>query len=286
MTSEKLTSQPWRRWLREPLLHFVAIGLALSAATSLYQHYTDARRIVLTPEHVAQLANIYKLQFGREPDERTLQALIDRDTRDEVLYREGRAMGLDEDDLVVRRRVIQKMQFFTEGLNPPAEPTDAQLQAYFLAHSSRYTEPPRVTFSHVYFATGSDEASARARAERVKAGLADSVARAPERGDPFPDAYDYSNLDAEQLQRLFGPTPIADVLRDQGAGRWIGPVQSAYGLHLVRVSARSTLQRVALGQVRERVRTDYLLDAQAQSNQLALARLASRYTVIRQKAEQ
>lgn len=274
----------WKAWAREPLLHFAMIGLALSAASTVWSHFNDTRRIVLMPEHVSQLANTYALQFGRQPDARTLEELVAREARDEVLYREGRALGLDKDDLVVRRRIIQKMQFFTEGLNPPAEPSGAQLQAYFEANRQRYAEPARVTFSHIFFSAASGEAAARDRAGTVLAELDHASARAPERGDPFPDAYDYAALDAEQLRRLFGETPVVAALREQAPGRWMGPVQSAYGWHLVRVGARSAPQSTQLAQVRERVRTDYLLDAQAALNRTAFDRLASQYTVVREKA--
>ena len=275
------------RWMREPLLHFLVIGALLSCATAAWQWHTDERRIVLTPEHIAQLANTYALQFGRQPDARTMEALIARDIHDEVLYREGRAMGLDQDDLVVRRRVVQKMQFFTEGLHPPPEPDEAQLVAYFTARPDRYTDPQRVTFSHIFFSAqvGGDMA-AQARASQVLATLDHAVPRAPGLGDPFPDAYDYSAQDAGQIQRLFGPTPLAQALRDQRPMQWAGPLRSAYGWHLVRVAARSVPQHASLDQVRDRVRTDYLLDAQAAANKTAFNRMASRYTVERIEATQ
>ena len=87
--------------------------------------------------------------------------------------------------------------------------------------------------------------------------------RAPERGDPFPDLYDYANYDADQLTRLFGPTPIASALLNDPSGRWLGPVQSAYGWHLIRVETRTTPEAPVFAKVRDRVRTDYLLDTQA-----------------------
>jgi peptidyl-prolyl cis-trans isomerase C len=274
-----------RRWAGEPLLHFLAIGLLLCLATAAWQRLTDAHRIVITPQRVAQLANRHALQFGATPDARTLEALIERETRDEILYREGLAIGVAKDDEMVRRRVIQKMEFVTQDLHPPAEPSASQLEAFYAAHTGRYAAPERVSFTHVFFAEDArGSANARERAIRELHVLRPAVVRAPERGDPFPDAYDYTNYDAEQVVRLFGRTPIATALLEAPPGRWIGPVQSSYGWHLVRIQARSTAQPVGLASVRARVRTDFLLDAQAQSNQRAFEQLARRYTIVRTRA--
>jgi hypothetical protein len=263
----------------------VLIGLALSAVTTGYRHYTDQHRIVITPVHVAQVANDYALQFGSLPDARTLDVLVAEDTREEVLYREGLALGLDKDDLIVRRRVVQKMRFLTEGLNPPAEPSRAQLEAYFKAHAANYAEPARVTFSHIFFSADRGGAgAAKARALQVLRDLGKDVARAPERGDSFPDAYDYTSQDADQLKRLFGATPISTALLEQAPGAWFGPVQSAYGWHLVRIAARTETQPATLDQVADRVRTDYLLEAQQRSNKEAFDRLARQYTVVHAEA--
>ena len=136
---------------REPLAHFVVAGLALFLAASLYQSQTNQYRIVVTAAHVAELANAYALQFGDKPDGPTLDALVKRDVHDEVLYREAKALKLDQGDQIVRRRVVQKMLFLTQDLNAPAEPTDVQLQAYYDAHAVHYGLPARATFSHIYF---------------------------------------------------------------------------------------------------------------------------------------
>jgi hypothetical protein len=272
----------FQRILREPLAHFALAGLALFAASMIYQSQTDQHRILITPAHVAELANSYALQFGDKPDAPTLDALIKRDIHDEVLFREGKALKLDQDDQIVRRRVVQKMQFLMQDLNAPAEPSDAQLQAYYDAHAAHYATPARVTFSHIYFSAdnGGDEA-AKARAAAVLKRLSDKTTRAPDLGDPFPDLYDFAAYEPEQIYRLFGHSPFAKAVETSPVGRWAGPFKSGYGWHLLYVDARQAGARPPLAQVRDAVRTDFLQDAQDAANQAAFDKLAKTYHVIR-----
>jgi peptidyl-prolyl cis-trans isomerase C len=274
-----------RRVVTEPLFHFMVAGALLFAAGRIYQDQTSIYHIVVTQAHVAQLANTYALQFGAPPDPRTLEALVRRDTNDEMLYREGLSLKLDRDDEIVRRRIVQKMQFLMQDLNAPSEPSQAQLERYFRAHASRYVTPPRVTFSHIFFsADRNGDAAARARAAAVLAKLSSATTRAPDRGDPFPDLYDFSAYEPEQVYRLFGHTPFADAVFSASPGHWVGPVRSGYGWHLIFIDARQALAHPALATVREAVRTDYLQDAQERTNKAAFDVLAQKFTVIREGA--
>jgi hypothetical protein len=271
-----------RRVAAEPLTHFVLIGLVLFIAGRIYQAEADTYRIVVTQGRVQQLANAYALQFGAPPDPRTLEQLVERDVRDEMLYREGMALKLNEDDEIVRRRIVQKTQFVMQDLSPPAEPIDAQLAAYYAAHADHYVSAPRATFSQVFFsADNGGDAAAQARAAAALRSMPPGVTRAPERGDAFPDQYDFAAYEPEQVQRLFGATPFADAVYAAPVGRWSGPFRSGYGWHLVYVSARQPPARPPLSEVRDRVRADYLQDAEDAANKAALDNLARRFTVVR-----
>jgi hypothetical protein len=279
---------PWHRLARilrraasEPLLHFVVAGLALFTAGEIYHRQTSIYRIEITPRHVQQLANDYVLQFGARPDPQTLQQIVQRDTQDEMLYRQGLALKLDQDDEIVRRRVIQKMQFLMQDLNPPPEPTTAQLQAFYDAHAARYVTRPRATFTHIYFAADAGDAAARARAAAVLKSLPKGVTRAPDRGDAFPDLYDFSAFEPEQVYRLFGHTPFADAVFQAPVGQWAGPYKSGYGWHLIYIAARQPPARPPLARIRQQVRVDYLQATQGQANARAFQGLARRFTVVR-----
>jgi parvulin-like peptidyl-prolyl isomerase len=231
---------------------------------------------------VAQLSRSYALQFGAAPDKATLEQLVQDDVRDEMFFRQGRALRLDQDDQIVRRRVVQKEQFLIQNLHPPDEPTETQLATYYAGHADRYAAPSRVSFSHIYFATGSGgDAAAEARARAALARIPAGVSRGPERGDAFPDLYDFSAFEPEQVQRLFGHTEFAQAVFTAPLGRWTGPFRSAYGWHLLYVATRAPPATPPLVEVRDRVRADYLQDAQDRSNAAAFDKIARRFTVVR-----
>ena len=269
-----------KRIVAEPLTHFIVFGLLLFVASRFYEEQHNVYDIVVTPQHVAQIARTYALQYGTLPDAQTLESLVERDVHDEILFRQGTALGLGEGDEIVRRRVVQKMQFLMQDLNAPAEPSEATLRDYFKAHAARYVTAARTTFSHIYFSTDvAGDAQARARA--VLAQLNAATHRAPERGDPFPVLYDFSAYEPEQVQRLFGRTPMADAVFSASVGRWSGPYRSGYGWHLIYVDARQAPALPPFATVRDQVRTDYLQDAQDRANNAAFDDLAKRFTIVR-----
>ena len=270
--------------LREPLLHFVVAGFVLFIAGVVHRRETDPFRIVVTPAREAQLVNRYALQFGAPPDVTTRAALVDREIEEDMLFRQGVALGLDRNDELVRRRIVQKMQFLLEDVSPPAEPADAELRAFYSLHADRYTTPARVTFSHVYFSSERGEESARARAQQTLNALGTGGRHTEELGDPFPDLSHFAAYDAKQVRRLFGQTEMTDAVFSAPSGRWAGPYKSVYGWHLIYVDHRQDAARQTFAAVRDTVRTDYLLDAQDRANQRAMSQLAREFTVVRGKS--
>ena len=271
-----------RKIAAEPVAHFLVLGALLFLAATAWQAHQRTYRIEVTPAHIAELSRKYALQFGYAPDAATLASLVKEDLHDEVLFRQGLADGLAKDDEIVRRRVIQKEGFLIQNLAAPAEPTAEQLQAFYAAHRGRYAAPQRATFSHIYFSDDRGGAvAAKARAQAALKTLKPSITRAPERGDPFPDLYDFSAYEPEQVARLFGHTEFAKAAFQAPIGRWSGPYRSAFGWHLIYVDARTAAGEAPLASVRDRVREDYLQDAQDKANAAAFDRVAQRFTIVR-----
>jgi peptidyl-prolyl cis-trans isomerase C len=270
-----------RRAAREPLLHFLLLGAVIFAIAQFNRPHDVQHDIVMDHARVAKLSETYAHQFGGPPSPDVLRTLVDNDINEEILYREGIAMGLDKSDEVIRRRVVQKMQFLDQDLAPPAALSEATLRAFYDLHHTRYTAPERISFTHIYFSPDKGgDAAARARAETVLTSLSNTVPRAPERGDAYPDLSDYSAIGPDDAKRLFGDTPIARDLFAVPAGRWAGPFHSGYGWHLVYVGSVAPAHVLPFEQVRDEVRTDYEADAQTLANERNFAALKARYTVV------
>ncbi len=201
-----------RRWLREPLLQFLVVGVLLFALWKLVGPSSDAggptTRIVLTNDDLQQLKTTWMLAGRPAPSARQMQGLIDDRVREEVLYREALALGLDKDDTIVKRQLARKMEFLAEDVSKLEAPQAGELKAWFESHKARFALPPRITFRHVYFSPDRRGVNVRADAEGAARALAgkpigdDAVATA---GDPFMFQQYYGDRSFDEIARQFGP---------------------------------------------------------------------------------
>ncbi len=235
MSNDSLSS----RWLREPLVHFLLLGgcfFVLYWAVGGSQSAVSDRTIRLAEGDVQRLAAAWQLQWSRPPSVEELTNLVKEHVREEIFYREALALGLDQNDSIVRRRLAQKMQFLSEDVAEQQEPSDEELQEFFAENSEPFEIPARVTFSHIYFSVDkrSDraEADAKASLDAIRGG-ADPAGI----GDRFMLQNHYGARTQDDVAGTFGAAFAADLFGRRGEG-WQGPVKSGYGLHLVRVEER------------------------------------------------
>jgi hypothetical protein len=275
----------FRTILREPLLHFLALAALLFVAARYWGDNDNSRRyrITVTPEVVSRLAEGYYRQYGGVPSDEQLRRLADQYVREEILYREAVALGLDREDEIIRRRIVQKMEFLQQDLTVIPEPTDAELVEYYNAHPDRYQIPERRSFTQVYFSPDREgDTRAKARALEVLASLRSGrVTRAPERGDAFPGLSDYSSLGSTEVARVFGESEFSSALFSAPVAQWSGPYRSGFGWHLLYVQATEPPSLPPLAQVRDSVRADYIEQLRASKNAEVYARLSAKYNVVR-----
>ncbi len=267
-----------KRVLADPFVHFIVLGALIYLAARLVSSDAAPTPINVDPQRLAQT---YEQQYGRAPAADDLRALVDRYVQEEIYFREGLALGLQTDDEIVRRRVVQKYEFLQQDNALIAEPDQAALRAYFDKHADAYLVKARVSFTHVYFeSNGADDSAVLARAEQVKTRLRNSdIERAPQSGDRFPELYDYSELGPDELSRLFGRYPIAADLLQAPVGEWSGPYRSGYGWHLVRVGHRQAAHVANFDEVRERVRDDFIAAERRARADAALGALRRKYVI-------
>jgi hypothetical protein len=147
-----------RSFLREPLAHFLVLGVALFAGYSLFSGRAEekaSQRIEVGPSEVEWLSANWEARWQRPPTEAELRGLADDWVRQEVLYREALKLGMDRDDEVIRRRMVQKIEFLTEDLAAQAQPTQAELLAFFQENLDDYRLPELRSFTHIYYTTRS-----------------------------------------------------------------------------------------------------------------------------------
>ena len=274
--------------LREPLLHFLVLGLAVFLGRDQLGGTPERHRIRVGPDDVRRLASGYEWQFGRPPTAGELDQLVERHVEEEILYREGVALGLDRDDEIVRRRIAQKLLFLQEDAALVPEPDDATLRAFRARHAARYREPARATFRHLYFSPDrGGTRAAQARAAAAAAALPDAADRpAAEDGDLFPGRDRYAAVDAAGVSRAFGDSELARKLFDLPPRRWNGPLRSGYGWHLVYVETIDPARARPFAEVRDRLRADHVDEQRRALNAASLAAVKAKYVVLREDAAQ
>ncbi|MGD1714423.1 peptidyl-prolyl cis-trans isomerase [Dapis sp. BLCC M172] len=270
------------RILREPLLHFLVLGALLFGlyfwVGSPSITSTSAKQIEVSSPVINSLQATWKLQWGRKPTPQQLQKLVDNYVHDEVLYQEALALGLDDKDIIVRRRLIQKMQFLVQDVAGIKEPSDEELQSYLDAHAERYTIPGRFSFNQVYFSQELHGDETDTDAQNLLTQLQNEPNRAQPRGDRSMLPKTYTLASAKTLNNTFGGTLAREMAEVTEKG-WQGPFHSAYGSHLVNVTQIEPGHPATLAEVRKNVRLDYLRDQKQKQDELFYQKLRDRYTV-------
>jgi hypothetical protein len=268
-------------WLREPLFHFLALGAAIFGVARLAAEPERGpqERIEIGAAEIEQLGEGFRRVWQRPPSPEELAGLVEERIREEVYYREALALGLDRDDTIVRRRLRQKLEFLLDDLGQP-EPSEADLAAWLAAHRDAFRVEPRVSFRHVYLSRDRRGERAAADAERLLAALraGNGTSDPSELGDPLPLPGSGVDLAQSEVARLFGDAFAARLL-EIPTGGFEGPVESAYGLHLVEVRERVAARDPELAEVRDAVAREWLADRQSRAREERFRELRARYDV-------
>jgi len=275
-----------KRWLREPLVHFLLIGLVLFAVYG-YMHRgrggaESSKQIVLTLDELRQMDMYFVSQWHRQPTPEEFQAMVEDKIREEVLYREALAMGLDKGDTIVKRRMAQKMQFLAEDVAAAHEPTTAELKAWYEKNTDKFALPSRISFRHLYFSPDN-------RGKRAHDDAADALAKiagqpedsklAASLADQFMFQDYYGDRTTEQLAKEFGPQFAVAVSR-LTSGSWQGPIESGYGWHLVFVDSVIPGRIPAFEEIEPDVKTAWLGEQKQKAWQKAYEAMRVKYEVL------
>jgi len=269
------------KWLREPLIHFLLLGALIFLA---YDHLAGKGsapdEIFVSRGQQENLLNTFSRTWRRPPTPEEFQGLLRDYVRQEIAYRESRAMGLDQDDIVIRRRLRQKLELLAEDVASLAAPSDQDLQSYLEANAEDFAIEPRLTLRHVYFSRdrrGKDvERDALQLLQRISTDGPEGEFE--QFGDPLPLPFELRDVRESELARLFGSS-FADGLKGLETGRWSGPVESGFGLHLVFLEAREAGRVPRLPEVRDAVQREWLSQRRREAVDSLYDRLAENYSI-------
>jgi len=273
-----------KRLYKEPLVHFLLLGALLFGVFTLVNDEDssiDTNRIEVTIGDIDRLTKGWTKRWNRAPTESELQGLVDSYIKEEVYYREALALGLDREDTIIRRRMMQKLEFLTNDITALNIPDDTELNKYFLENQGNYQQPAQLSFFHIYFSHDNRGQNAIKDASNVLTKIAESSANSIDvsnYGDSFMLQKDFELVTQDEVTRLFGEEFSEQLLRTPVA-KWQGPIKSAYGLHLVRIDKRIDAHIPALSSVIDKVRTDWVFEHRQKANAQMYQVMKNRYEI-------
>lgn len=263
---------------REPLLHFLLIGLALFVFYGLTNDKgsSTARQIVVTGGQVEQLTASFKRTRLRPPTEEELSGLIEGYVHDEVFYREALAMGLDQNDPLVRKHMRMKLEFLLEEMTA-GDATDKELTAYLQQHPDKFSTETVISFQQVYLNPDKRKdlfGDAKKLLARLNSGTVPETV-----GDRTMVPSELNLASQRDIKRSFGEGFSQDVIK-LSPGEWTGPIQSSYGLHLLKVSERIEGRWQELAEIRHLVEREYQAQRREEQKKLTYQALREGYDVV------
>ncbi|MBL6691126.1 MAG: peptidyl-prolyl cis-trans isomerase [Pseudomonadales bacterium] len=276
---------------KQPLLHFLVLGALLfvvfemtagSGAESDTTIVVDRDRLLEFMQFRSKAFDAERFDYILEnmPDDRR-QELINEYVREETLYREALALGLDANDYIIRQRLVQKVEYLARGFDTPSEVDEA---AFYQENRDRYLVPASATFTHVFVSF--DNHPTRDAAREVASALykeliakAVTFSGALSYGERFAFHKNYVDRSQEFIASHFGQA-FADELFTLPLQVWSPPVESAYGLHLVMISKRSEARTAEFDEVAQNVRFDAEQAAMRERTEEAIREITGRYDVV------
>lgn len=272
-----------KRFVREPLVHFVLLGAVLFGLYSALNRGEAGApdEIVVTPGRIETLAATYSNVWQRPPTREQLQGLINDYVQEEILTREAIQLGLDREDTVIRGRLRQKMEFLAEDLASAAEPTEQELSDYLANHPEPFREKARFTFRQVYLNPEKHGDLLKADTAALLAELkqADPAGDPAKLGDPLMLPQEFNQETRSAVAAQFGQS-FAESLDTLAPGQWRGPVASDHGVHLVFLDHRKDARMPALDEVRSRVKRQFNDKRREEANRQFIENLLKNYQVI------
>jgi len=272
-------------FLKEPLLHFLFAGAVVFVIYGWLNDGTNVeskedRMVPITAAQVEWLKQTWARQWGRPPNEDELQEMVAGYLKEELLAREARELKLDENDIVIRRRLAQKMEFMVQDTAQIDEPNEEALRRLYGSHPQRFQTPALITFTHVFF--NRDKRGVRTKADALAA--LEQLSQtghgsAPDLGDRFLLPYDFHEADEQAVANMFGQEFARRVFSGEPV-EWVGPFESGYGLHLVHLTRKEPARLPDFETVKGDVATLWRQEHELEARERYFTSLLEKYDVV------
>lgn len=267
-----------KNWLREPLIHFVVLGAGLFLAHGLWAKHVQKAdyTIAISAAEIERQAAIFATENQRQPTDEDIQSLLFAHVEEQVLMREAERLGLGEDDTIIRRRLAQKMRFMIEDSAPPELPSDADLEDWFDDHKDEFIVPEKRGFSHIYLSPG-QHSDIESDGQKILENVTDENWQTL--GDPFIEQSSYGLMDKLSVSRKFGRSFAVSLFDLEPTADWQGPIESSFGLHVVRVDTQNEERQPSFDEARADIEARWLDQASRQGNHDRLEALLKQYKI-------
>lgn len=281
--------------LPDPIFHFMILGSLLFVLDSALFTPVEPEYIIdIDQARIEWIKNTSKKENGHFPDEQSLVRLIDNDIQQEIFFREALSIELEKDDVIIRRRLIEKFTFMLEGITNNVFPTDEELQDFYLQNMNLFMQNERYSFSHYYFSEANrtnaqmDAEQALIKLTNTNTAITNTVLDNQKIGDPFMMRYHYENLSNIQLKNNFGKQFSEKLASEylnsnnkstQTGHHWFGPIESIYGWHLIKMTNVQSRSLPAYQIVKEKVLTTFMEHKRITANKAMYKQLLAKYKV-------
>ncbi len=268
-----------KKLLKEPFVHFIFIGIALFVLYGLVNDKTNSKNTILINDFdVANIIASWEMQRKRPPTEKELQNLINLKVKQEIFYQEALKMNLDHNDEIIKRRLAQKMKFLSNDIASLKEPTDEELRKYFKDHSEKYLTPYSYSLYQITFSPDKRENNFNDALETIKQYPNATFKEMKDKGDKLPFFYFFDEVTANELGLQFG-SRFPEALLNKEINKWIGPIPSGFGHHLVFITKIIEPQLPEFNSIKKDIINDYEYDYQKEINELIYTELKKKYTI-------
>lgn len=281
--SDGSTGSPFKKVLKDPLFHFLILGSILFGTISIWGTGVNSQeKIVITTAGQQHIADLFELTWQREPSIDELENLVEEHIKEEVYYREALALGLDENDTIVRRRLRQKLEFIQEDLSSLEEPAEDALMAYFSKHKDRYKTDRILSFKQVLISPKILDAN-KLDEMKIEEKLFSGVA--PESLNRSSLLPDLMKLESEKsITNTFG-SKFMEQISGVEPRIWVGPIYSGFGTHFINISLDQPAKPLTFEKARNKVGIDFTRSLREAAAANYYKSLRSQYQITIERAE-